>query len=153
MNNQKKPLKVVESGGPAGSVINGYFYNEAPQGKWTEGENFQVPVSLSVTRESLSDLVGDLAKYEVGSSASGVEMSFKEFKSLLWKNAIVLDGGPESLKIVTTPGSDNAIIVGRSKQLAEVAAGADGKAPETTRFKVDVPNYMYKELELSLIHI
>lgn len=147
MGNEKKPLKVVESGGPAGSVINGYFLEQAPTGKWTEGENFQVPVSLSVTRESLADLVGDLAKYEVGTSVNGVEMSYKDFKSLLWKNAVVLDGGPESLKIVTTPGSDNAIIVGRTKKMAESAPPADGKEPVTARFKVDVPNYMYKELE------
>ncbi len=147
MGNDKKPLKVVESGGLTGSVINGYFYDEAPTGKWTEGENFQVPVSLSVTRESLADLVGDLAKYEVGTPTNGVEMSFKDFKGLLWKNAVVLDGGPESLKIVTQPESDNAVIVGRSKKLAQAATTEEGPEVATTRFKVEVPNYMTKELE------
>lgn len=147
MGNSKMPLKVVESGGPAGSVISGYFYQKAPQGKWTEGENFQVPVSLSVTRESLSDLVGDLAKYEVGTPVSGVEMSFKDFKQLLWQNAVILDGGPESLKIVTQPNTDNAIIAGRSKKLAETSTSDDGVELATTRFKVDVPSYMFKELE------
>ena len=147
MGDDKKPLKVIESGGPAGSVINGYYLEEAPEGKWTEGENFQVPVSLAVTRESLSDLVGDLAKYEEGTDTSGVEMSYKDFKSLLWKNAVVLDGGPESLKIVTTAGSDQAVLVGRSKTLAKTTPAEDGKTPATGRFKVEVPNYMYKELE------
>ncbi len=147
MGDAKKPLKVVESGGPAGSVINGYYFKEAPTGKWDEGENFQVPVSLSVTRESLADLVGDLAKYEEGTTAEGAELSFKDFKSLLWKNAVVLDDGPESLRIVTTPGSDNAVILGRSRKLANVTPPEDGKGPEMSRFKVEVPNYMYKELE------
>ena len=147
MGDDKRPLKVIESGGPAGSVINGYYLEKAPEGKWTEGENFQVPVSLSVTRESLADLVGDLAKYEEGTQTNGVEMSYKDFKSLLWKNAVVLDGGPESLKIVTTPGSDQAVLVGRSKTLAKATPAEGDKVPETGRFKVEVPNYMYKELE------
>ena len=146
MDDKKKPFKVVESGGPSGSVINGYYLNKPPTDKWTEGENFQVPVSLSVTRESLASLVGDLAKYEVGTTATGTELSFKEFKSLLWKNAVILDGGPESLKIVTTPNSDNAVLVGRSKTRANVSPAKDVKGPEATRFKVEVPNYMYNEL-------
>ena len=147
MDDKKKPFKVVESGGPSGSVINGYYLKKAPEGKWAEGENFQVPVSLSVTRESLASLVGDLAKYEEGTVSTGTELSFKEFKSLLWKNAVILDGGPESLKIVTTPNSDNAVLVGRSKTLANNASGEKAdKEPETARFKVEVPNYMYNEL-------
>ena len=148
MGDKKKPLQVVESGGPSGSVIKGYFLEEAPKGKWIEGEPFQVPVSLSVTRESLADLVGDLARYEEGTQAEGKELSFKEFKSLLWKNAVVMENSPDSLKIITTPGSDNALIVGRTKKLAEVKATAEkGKAPKASRFKVEVPSYMYKELE------
>ena len=146
MGDKKKLLQVVESGGPSGSVIKGYFLKKAPKEKWEEGDKFQVPVSLSVTRESLSDLVGDLARYEEGTSGEGEEMSFREFKSLLWRNAIVLEGGPDSLKMITTPGSDNALIVGRTKKLANVAT-PKGKGPETSRFKVEVPSYMSKELD------
>lgn len=146
MGDKKKPLQVVESGGPSGSVIKGYYLEKPPKGKWVEGKMFQVPVSLAVTRESLADLVGDLAVYEEGTQAEGEVMSFKEFKSLMWKNAIVMGDGADSLKIITTPGSDNALLVGRTKELAEVAK-AEGKGPETARFKVEVPIYMAKELE------
>ena len=146
MGNEKKPLQVVSSGGAAGSVIKGYVLKKPPKNKWTEGEPFQVEVSLSVTRESLADLVGDLAVYEEGVTAQGEEMTFKEFKSLLWQNAIVLEEGADALRIITSPGSDNAVITGRTKKYS-APVKAEGKGPEMGRFKVEVPSYMYKDLD------
>lgn len=154
MDDKEKPLQVVQSGGASGlNVISGYYLEKPPTNKWAEGsgEFFRVPVSLSVTSGTLEKLLGDDALYEEGEvEKTGVEKSFKELKSLLWKNAVILDGGPDSLKVVTARGSDNAVIIGKARKLAEVAApteDGDAKAPVTGRFKVEVPDYMYQELE------
>jgi len=153
MDDGEKPLQVIQSGGASGlSVISGYLYKQPPGNKWLEGEGelFHVPVSLSVTSTQLERLIGDDALYKEGAEGenvkSGVEKSFKNLKTLLWQNAVVLDGGPDSLKIITARGSDNAVITGKIRKLADVQPSADEKV-ETGRFKVEVPDYMYQELE------
>ncbi|MBK1834790.1 ATP-dependent zinc metalloprotease FtsH [Roseibacillus ishigakijimensis] len=146
MNDEKRPLQVIESSN--GSEISGYYFEEAPADKWVAGETFHVPVSLEVTRETLRQLVGDLVRYDEGTvTQAGEEISFREFKGLLWQNAIVLDGGEDSLQLITKPGSDKATLVGQTKKLAEGASSEEGAGPAMARFRVDVPNYMYQELE------
>lgn len=150
MDDEKTPLQVTESGGTSGlAVISGYYLEQPPADKWVEGEKFRVPISLSVVNESLSKLVEGQVRFEKGElPTDGVEKRFEDFKSLLWQNAVVLDGGPDSLRIITEPSGDFAALVGKTKKLAPKPAEEEGAvAPATSRFKVEVPGYMYQELE------
>lgn len=150
MDDEKTPLQVTESGGTSGlAVISGYYFEQPPADKWVEGEKFRVPISLSVVNESLSKLVEGQVRFEKGElPTDGVEKRFEDFKSLLWQNAVVLDGGPDSLRIITEPSGDFAALVGKTKKLAPKPAEEEGAvAPATSRFKVEVPGYMYQELE------
>ncbi|MEM9080403.1 MAG: ATP-dependent zinc metalloprotease FtsH [Verrucomicrobiota bacterium] len=148
MNDPKKPLEVIESGSMAGlAVISGHYLKEAPEGKWVDGELFSVPVNLAMSGETLEHLVGDVAQQTVGQVPGEVtQISMESFRELLWRNAVVMDGGPDSLKIVSDPNGNFATVFGKSRQQAEVAPVAGAESVETGRFKVEVPNYMNEEL-------
>ncbi|MDP0492427.1 MAG: ATP-dependent zinc metalloprotease FtsH [Verrucomicrobiota bacterium JB023] len=146
-----KPLEVNTGNASGISTITGYYLIDAPKNKWQEGgEVFRLPLNLSINSESVRNLVGDVARYEKGVLPSdGKEISFEEFKNLLWHNAVVLDGSQQSLTIVSDESGDFAVVRGVARELNQASSGGDeaGKDPEMGRFKVEVPAYMYQELE------
>ncbi len=152
-------LKIVTTDTSYDATIEGHVLPEAaPLKSDTPKKDFQVPVNLTLQREEINTLLGNDIRFEQVPTASDkprsndVEtISLAELRTSLASNWIDKENEGNKLRILTTPGSDDAVIVGTRLQAAAVTQTIDqatGKVAGAVPFVVPVSTAIQgKDLE------
>ena len=150
LENAKQPLKVVTSDTAYDAKITGWvapmmIEPKDPQKKQSE---FRVLVNLSLQGDKIREMLGDNIRMQqiANPGESPIEgdniesLSLAEFSKALALNQIKTNDLINPLRILTTAGSTDAVIVGRREVVTNLVApkDANGKALEAAPFSVTV---------------
>ncbi len=152
-------LKIVTTDTSYDATIKGYVIPEAPPLKDdAPKKDFQVPVNLTLQREEINALLGNDIRFEQVPTAAEKPksndlqtISLADLRTALASNWIDKDNEGNKLRILTTPGSDDAVIVGTRLEGAAVVQQIDpltGKVTGAVQFSVPVSTAIQgKDLE------
>ena len=149
LNNPEQPLKVVTSDTAYDATISGWVappltFPKDPQKITTD---FRVPVNLSFQSSKITTILGDeLSVQPISAAAEQPASGEVEVLSLAQLSKAQSLGEIQAkdlvnpLRILTTPGSNEAVIVGRREVITnmEVPKDAEGKPLEAKPFTVTV---------------
>ena len=148
VDNPKEPLKVITTDTSFDATITGWVLPETPAPKADAPKrDFQVPVNLSIRRDEINELLGDNIRFKQIATAaekpleSDVEtLSLADLRKFLAFNQVEINDPGNPLRVLTTAGSDDAVIVGTRRVVAEAAAPVDatGKPLAAVPFSVPV---------------
>ena len=158
-DDEKRPLKVITSDTPYDAVIVGWINPElvAPRDAIENRSDFRVPVNLDLQGDHIRDLLGDGLRMEPSpESTEATEtpiesevqtLSFAEFRKSHALGQIQVDDVANPLRILTTPGSRDAVIVGTRKVITNLVTPKDasGKPVEASPFRVEVSTVIQGE--------
>jgi len=148
LDNPKMPLKVITTDTSFDATITGWVLPDyqAPTADQPT-RDFRVPVNFTLQREEINELLGSDIRFQQVEDASerplvnDVEtLSLAEFRKSLAMKAVVINDVGNPLRVLTTPGSDDAVIVG-SRQLVSApvpAVDAQGNPVPPIAFSVPV---------------
>jgi cell division protease FtsH len=145
----KRPLKVVTSDTAYDAVIQGWENPPlvAPKDPEIKRSDFQVRVNLDLHREQIRDMFGDeVPMQQIASSAESplegdVEtLSLAQFRRSHALGEIKQDDAVNPLRMLTTAGSRDAVIVGTREVVTNLVTpkDAEGKPLEAKPFNVTV---------------
>jgi cell division protease FtsH len=148
VDDTKQPLKVITTDTSYDATITGWIKPEfvAPTEE-TPKKDFQVPVNLTLQREEINDLLGSDIRFEQTSATTEKPregdvdtISFAELRKAVALKWIDKGEAGNPLRILTTAGSDDAVIVGSRKLVENPVArlDAEGKAKPAVQFTVPV---------------
>ena len=154
-----RPLKVVTSETPYDAVINGWVAPEYAKSNSGDHQtkSFRVEVNLDLHSQEIRDMLGENVRMqEVAASAdtpreADVNMdtiSLADFRKSLALGQIKADDAVNPLRILTTPDSKRAVIVGTREVVANLAAPIDPvtkKPAEPFPFRVDISTVIQGE--------
>ncbi|MEO8615432.1 MAG: ATP-dependent zinc metalloprotease FtsH, partial [Luteolibacter sp.] len=150
LENPKQPLKVVTSDTAYDAKITGWVSPmmvepKDPQKKQSE---FRVLVNLSLQGDKIREMLGDNIRMQqiANPAESPIEgdniesLSLAEFSKALALNQIKTNDLVNPLRILTTAGSTDAVIVGRREVITNLVVPKDvaGKPQEIAQFSVTV---------------
>jgi cell division protease FtsH len=149
VDNPKEPLKVITTDTSFDATITGWVRPEIPAPKAdTPRRDFQVPVNLAIGRDEINELLGDKIRFEQTTAANGKPLendnvdtfNLAELRRFLALQQIDIMEPGNSLRVLTTAGSDDAVIVGTRKVVteSEVPLDATGKPQVAVAFSVPV---------------
>ncbi len=152
----KKPLKVITSDNPYDAVIVGWAAPEAAVPKDAEKKrgDFQVRVNLDLQGEQIRSLLGEsVCMQQVGSEKEtpiegDVEtLSVAEFRRSFALGQVKVEDSVNPLRIQTTAGSANAVIVGTREVPVNLVTPKDakGRPVEAAPFRVEVSTIIQGE--------
>ncbi|MDP3851142.1 MAG: ATP-dependent zinc metalloprotease FtsH [Luteolibacter sp.] len=152
----KRPLKVVTSDSAYDAVIIGWENPRLVEPKDAERKrsDFQVRVNLDLQGDQISEILGDDVRMQQISSAteSPLEgdvdtLSLAEFRRAHSLGQIKVADSINPLRILTTPSSRDAVIVGTREVVTNLSAPKDatGKRLEATPFRVEVSTVIQGE--------
>ncbi len=152
----KRPLKVVTSDTAYDAVIVGWKNPElvAPKDPGIKRSNFQVLVDLDVQGGEIRDLLGDDIRMQQNTSSteSPVDgdletLSLPEFRKANALGQIKAADAANPLRILTTPGSRSAVIVGTREVVTNLVEPKDaaGNPIDATPFRVEVSTVIQGE--------
>ncbi|MEI6818970.1 MAG: ATP-dependent zinc metalloprotease FtsH [Verrucomicrobiota bacterium] len=155
VDDPKQPLKVITTDTSFDATITGWITPEiqAPKGD-SPKKDFRVLVNFALQRQEINDLLGDnLRIQQVANRAdlpleSDVEtLSFAQLRKSLALKSVELNDPANSLRVITTPGSDDAVIVGTRRIVADSPPATDtlGKALPAVAFSVPVSTSIQSE--------
>ncbi len=147
LDNTKQPLKVITSDSPFNATISGWITPDlavpAPE---APKQDFQIPVNLTVQRDEINDLFGKNIRFEPTTAtnekplAGVVEtISLADLRKSLASKWIDVSDSGNPLRILTTAGSDDAVIVGSRHVVATPPQKADDKGLITPSTQFTVP--------------
>jgi cell division protease FtsH len=147
INNSKQPLKVITTDSPFNATISGWITPElAEPPANTPRQDFQVPVNLTVQQDELNDLLGKNIRFEPASSATSkpvagtVEtLSLAELRKSVASKWVDFNNPDNPLRILTTPGSSDALIVGTRQVVSVQPMKTDEKGLVTPSTPFSVP--------------
>ncbi len=148
VDDAKQPLKVITTDTFYDATITGWIKPEfvGPTDE-TPKKDFQVPVNLTLQGEEINDLLGSDIRFEQMATATEKPregdvdtISFGELRKALALKWINKNEAGNPLRILTTAGSDDAVIVGSRKLVENLTALPDpqGKAKSPMQFTVPV---------------
>jgi cell division protease FtsH len=151
-------LKIVTTDTSYDATIEGFVIPAAqPPKEDVPRKDFQVPVNLTLQREEINALLGNDIRFEQVQAADrpkagDVEViSLATLRTALASNWIDKESDGNKLRILTTPGSDDAVVVGTRLDAAPVVQQIDpltGKVAGAVPFKVIVSTAIQgKDLE------
>jgi cell division protease FtsH len=152
----KRPLKVVTSDTAYDAVIVGWANPQlvAPKDATRNRTDFQVRVNLDLQGDQIRDLLGDSLRMEqvdpetTTPAESAVEnLSFAQFRKSHAMGEIKTDDLGNPLRILTNPGSRDAVIVGSREVVSNMVVPKDaaGKPVEAAPFRVEVSTVIQGE--------
>jgi cell division protease FtsH len=135
LDQAKQPLKVITTDSPFNATISGWITQELPEPQANAPkQDFQVPVNLSVQQYEINDLLGKNIRFEPANSGTekpipgAVEtLSLADLRKSLASKWIDLNDSGNPLRILTTPGSTDAVIVGSRRVVASSPPKLDEK--------------------------
>jgi cell division protease FtsH len=145
----KQPLKVITTDTSFDATITGWITPEISEPKAdTPTKDFRVPVNFALQRDEINDLLGDDirfqqvdARVEKSPEAETAEtISLAELRKSMALKLVDIHDPKNFLRLLTTAGSDDAIIVG-SRKMADASvlrADANGVVPLAAQFSVPV---------------
>jgi len=146
-----RPLKVVTTDTAYDATISGWV-QPSPQ-RPEEGTedikrtDIRVPVNLDLQGEEIRELLGENIRMqeipssiEASADAAIETLSLAQFRKALAMDEIKSGDLMNPLRILTTDGNANAVIVGKREQITNMKSplDEDGNAIEATSFKVSV---------------
>ncbi|MEX1048307.1 MAG: ATP-dependent zinc metalloprotease FtsH [Akkermansiaceae bacterium] len=147
VDDPKMPLKVITTDTSFDATITGWVI-PAYQAPTTDQptRDFRVPVNFTLQREEINELLGSDIRFQQVEDASerplinDVEtLSLAEFrKSLAMKSVVINDVG-NPLRVLTTPGSDDAVIVGSRQLVSAPVAAVDAQGNPIPPVAFSVP--------------
>ena len=123
LNNPKQPLKVITTDTSFDATITGWITSDIQEPKAdVPKKDFRVLVNFTLQREEINDLLGNNIRFQQVATASerpsenDVEtLSLAELRKSLALKLVDLNDPGNSLRVLTTAGSDDAVIVGSRK--------------------------------------
>lgn len=153
----KLPLKVVTSDTAYDAVIIGWQKPQLvkPENPEFKRGDFQVRVDLDLQGDQIRELLGDGFPIQQADAATDLlldgdveTLSLPEFRRSHALGEIVVQDMQNPLRILTTTGSRNAVIVGKREVITNMEHPKDaatGKLLEPTPFKVEVSTVIQGE--------
>ncbi len=147
LDQAKQPLKVITTDSPFNATISGWITPEPAEPPATAPkQDFQVPVNLAVQQYEINDLLGKNIRFEPANSgtekplAGVVEtLSLADLRKSLASKWIDVNDPGNPLRILTTPGSSDAVIVGSRRVVATTPPKADDKGLISPSSQFTVP--------------
>jgi cell division protease FtsH len=146
-DNAQHPLKVATKDTSFDATITGWVTPALPEPKDdAPKKDFQVPVNLTLQREEINSLLGNDIRFEQIASASDkpqagdVEtISLADLRKSIASNWVEKSSEGNPLRVLTTAGSDDAVIVGTRKIVTTPAVTVDAKGKVTGAEQFTVP--------------
>ncbi len=149
LNNPKQPLKVVTSDTAYDATITGWANPPLllPKDPQKKSSDFRVPVNLSFQSDKITEILGNeltvqplAAATDKPTEAEAEVLSLAQFAKAQAFGEIKANDLTNPLRLLTTPGSNEAVIVGRREVVTnmEVPKDPTGKPVEATPFSVTV---------------
>jgi cell division protease FtsH len=155
LDDPKQPLKVITTDSSFDATITGWITPEVEAPKADAAKkDFRVLVNFALQRDEINELLGNNIRFQQVASPSDLPiendvetLSFAELRKSLALKLVDLNDPANSLRILTTQGSDDAVIVGTRKIVAPAAPAADalGKAVPAIQFSVPVSTSIQSE--------
>ena len=147
VDNPKEPLKVITTDTSFDATITGWVMPEVGLPKADAPKrDFQVPVNLSIRRDEINELLGDNIRFkQIGASSekpleNDVEtLSLADLRKFLALNLVEINDPGNALRVLTTAGSDDAVIVGTRRVVGEAAAPVDAAGKPLLPVPFSVP--------------
>jgi cell division protease FtsH len=155
LDDPKMPLKVITTDTSFDATITGWVIPDYQAPK-TEAatRDFRVPVNFTLQREEINELLGSDIRFQQVETANerplldDVEtLSLADLRKALAMKAVQINDVGNPLRVLTTPGSDDAVIVG-SRQLISApvpAVDAQGNPVPPVAFSVPVSTAIQSE--------
>jgi cell division protease FtsH len=145
----KQPFKVVTTDTAYDAKITGWVTPkmEVPKDAQIQSTTFRVPVNLSLQGEKVREILGDDIRMQQATTTADAPvdaevetLSLAEFSRAYSLEQIKAADPLNPLRILTTPGSTDAVIVGRREVVTNLVAPKDatGKPLEAVPFSVTV---------------
>jgi cell division protease FtsH len=135
LNDPTQPLKVVTSDTSVDAKITGWIAPkpERPSTPITTSRDFRVPVSLDYHQKAIEDILGDQVTVKTVASPAELTLesdnietlSLAELRKANALEEIKLKDSSNPLRILTTAGSREAVIVGRREVITNMVAPKD----------------------------
>jgi cell division protease FtsH len=155
LDDPKQPLKVITTDSSFDATITGWITPEVEAPKADAAKkDFRVLVNFALQRDEINELLGNNIRFQQVASPSDLPiendvetLSFAELRKSLALKLVDLNDPANSLRILTTQGSDDAVIVGTRKIVTPAAPAADalGKAVPAIQFSVPVSTSIQSE--------
>ncbi len=155
VDNSKQPLKVITTDTSFDATITGWVSPEilAPKSD-SQKKDFRVLVNFALQRNEINELLGDNIRFQQVAAASeqplenDVEsLSLAELRKSLALKSVEISDPVNSLRVLTTAGSDDAVIVGTRTivTLPPVQLDAKGMVTGAVQFSVPVSTAIQSE--------
>ncbi|MEX1114489.1 MAG: AAA family ATPase, partial [Akkermansiaceae bacterium] len=149
VGNPKQPFKVVTTDTAYDAKITGWVAPklEVPKDAQIQSSTFRVPVNLSLQGEKVRDILGDDIRMQQAAETAETPvdslaetLSLAEFSRAYSLEQIKAADISNPLRILTTAGSTDAVIVGQREVVTNLATPKDatGKPLEAVPFSVTV---------------
>ena len=155
VDDPKLPLKVITTDTSFDATITGWLAPELEEIKSdTPRRDFRVLVNFALQREEINELLGSNIRFQQVDNAAerpiegDVEtLSLAELRKALAIKAVDINEVGNPLRVLTTPGSDDALIVGTRMIVTtlEPKRDAEGKVPAAVQFTVPVSTAIQSE--------
>ena len=145
----KQPLKVITTDTPFDATITGWITPKisAPKAD-APTKDFRVPVNFVLQRDEIHELLGDNIRFQQNVTSAGTSpeietaetISLAELRKSMALKLVNIQDQKNSLRLLTTAGSDDAVIVG-SRTMTDFSiqqADTTGLVPLATQFSVPV---------------
>ncbi len=147
VDNSKQPLKVITTDTSFDATITGWVSPEitAPKSD-SQKRDFRVLVNFALQRNEINELLGDNIRFQQVAAASekplenDVEtLSLAELRKSLALKSVEINDPVNSLRVLTTADSDDAVIVGTRKIVTIPAVQLDAKGMVAGAVQFSVP--------------
>jgi cell division protease FtsH len=147
VDNSKQPLKVITTDTSFDATITGWVSPEilAPKSD-SQKKDFRVLVNFALQRNEINELLGDNIRFQQVAAASeqplenDVEtLSLAELRKSLALKSVEISDPVNSLRVLTTAGSDDAVIVGTRKLVTHPPVQLDAKGMVVGAVQFSVP--------------
>jgi cell division protease FtsH len=149
VGNSKQPLEVITTDTSFDATINGWITPDAPAPKAdAPTEDFRVLVNFALQGEQINAILGNNIQFQQVENASEKPLendqlktlSLAEFRKSKAMDLVKVDDAENPLRVLTSPGSDDAVIVGTRTIVEPIVQknGADGKVEGAVQFSVPV---------------
>jgi cell division protease FtsH len=155
VGNKNQPLEVITTNTSFDATIKGYITPALPEPKAdAPNEDFRVLVNFSLQKDEINEILGtDIQFQQVENlSEKPVEdsvrtLSLAELRKSMALGEVQVNDPGNSLRILTTPGSDDAVIVGTRKVVEVTALKTDTEGKVVGAEPFDVPVSMASQAE------
>ncbi len=146
LDNSKQPLKIITHETSLDATITGWIIPETTDTKAeTQKKDFRVPVNFALQRDEIKELLGNNLRIQQINAAAEKPLegdletlSLPEFRKALALKSVDINDPGNALRVVTTAGSDDAVIVGTRKIPVAPVPSDPAKAQPAAQFTVPV---------------